>query len=47
MDPPGRMDLTMAFVGTKSMFDRAGFEVVGTTHAVASQMPRLVMRRML
>lgn len=47
VDPPGRMDLTMAFVGTKSMFDRAGFEVVGTTDAVASQMPRLVMRRML
>jgi hypothetical protein len=35
----------MAFVGTKAMFDRAGFEVVGTTDAVASKMPRLVMRR--
>jgi GNAT superfamily N-acetyltransferase len=45
VDPPGRMDLTMAFVGTKSMFERAGFEVVGTTDAVASKMPRLVMRR--
>jgi hypothetical protein len=39
------MDLTMAFVGTKSMFDKAGFTVVGTTDAVASKMPRLVMRR--
>jgi GNAT superfamily N-acetyltransferase len=45
VDPPGRMDLTMAFVGTKAMFDRAGFRVVGVTEAVASGMPRLVMRR--
>jgi len=45
VDPPGRMDLTMAFVGTKAMFERAGFEVVGMTDAVASGMPRLVMRR--
>jgi GNAT superfamily N-acetyltransferase len=42
-----RMDTTMAFVGTRSMFERAGFEVVGTTRAVASGMPRLVMRRTL
>lgn len=47
VDPEGRMDLTMAFVGTRTMFERAGFEVVGTTDAVASRMPRLVMRRML
>lgn len=45
VDPPGRMDLTMAFVGTKSMFERAGFRLVGTTDATASGMPRLVMRR--
>lgn len=45
VDPPGRMDLTMAFVGTRSMFARAGFRVIGTTDAVASKMPRLVMRR--
>ncbi len=45
VDPPGRMDLTMAFVGTKAMFVRAGFRVVGTTDAVAGGMPRLVMRR--
>jgi len=45
VDPPGRMDLTMAFVGTRSMFERAGFEVVGQTWAVASKLPRLVMRR--
>jgi GNAT superfamily N-acetyltransferase len=40
-----RMDLTMAFVGTKGMFEKAGFAVVGTTDAVASKLPRLVMRR--
>ena len=47
VDPQGRMDTTMAFVGTRSMFEKAGFEVVGTTDAVASRMPRLVMRRTL
>lgn len=45
VDPEGRMDVTMAFVGTRTMFERAGFRVVGTTDAVASRMPRLVMRR--
>ena len=45
VDPPGRMDTTMAFVGTRSMFQRAGFRVIGTTDAVASKMPRLIMRR--
>lgn len=40
-----RMDVTMAFVGTRAMFDKVGFEVIGTTDAVASRMPRLVMRR--
>jgi len=47
VDPDGRMDTTMAFVGTRSMFAEAGFEVIGTTDAVASRMPRLVMRRVL
>jgi hypothetical protein len=47
VDPPGRMDTTMAFVGTRSMFEKAGFSVVGTTDAVASRMPRIVMRRSL
>lgn len=45
VDPPGRMDLTMAFVGTRSMFERAGFGVVGDTDAVAGGLPRLIMRR--
>ena len=47
VDPAGRMDPTMAFVGTRMMFERAGFEVVGTTDAVSSRMPRLIMRRYL
>lgn len=47
VDPKGRMDTTMSFVGVKAMFDKAGFKVVGQTDAVASTMPRLVMRRTL
>ncbi|TDE92627.1 GNAT family N-acetyltransferase [Occultella glacieicola] len=47
VDPDGRMDTTMAFVGTRAMFERAGFSVVGTTDAVASRMPRLIMRKTL
>ena len=43
----GRIDLTMAFVGTRAMFEKAGFSVAGTTGATASKLPRLVMRRML
>jgi len=45
VEPDGRMDTTMAFVGTLSMFTRAGFEVIGTTEAVASKLPRLMVRR--
>jgi hypothetical protein len=37
----------MAFVGTRAMFEKAGFAVVGETGAVASGLPRLVMRRTL
>lgn len=48
VDPgEGRIDLTMAFVGTRRMFESAGFEVVGETDAVAGGLPRLVMRRSL
>jgi hypothetical protein len=48
VDPgSGRIDLTMAFVGTRAMFAKAGFEVAGTTDALASKMPRIVMRRVL
>ena len=42
---PDRIDLTMAFAGTWSMFDKAGFAVVGETRAEGSGRPRLVMRR--
>ncbi len=45
VEPTGRMDTTMAFVGTRAMFEAVGFEVVGRTDAVASRLPRLVMRR--
>lgn len=45
VDPVGRMDTTMAFVGTRVMFEKAGFRVIGVTDAVASRLPRLVMRR--
>ncbi|GAB77894.1 GNAT family N-acetyltransferase [Austwickia chelonae] len=41
----GRIDVTMAFVGTRAMFEKVGFVVVGQTDAVASGRPRLVMRR--
>lgn len=47
VDPPGRMDTALAYVGTRSMFERAGFEVVGTTQAQSSRMPRIIMRKML
>jgi len=46
VDPEGRMDLTMAFVGTRKMFEEVGFEVLGASEAVASRMPRLIMRKM-
>jgi hypothetical protein len=43
----GRIDLTMAFVGTRAMFENAGFQVAGSTEAIASKLPRPVMRRMI
>lgn len=47
VDPEGRMDLTMAFVGTRKMFEQVGFEVIGVSDAQASRMPRLIMRKVL
>ncbi|GAA2080604.1 hypothetical protein GCM10009821_21280 [Aeromicrobium halocynthiae] len=47
VDPDGRMDLMMAFVGSRAMFEKVDFEVVGQTDAVASTMPRLVKRAVL
>jgi GNAT superfamily N-acetyltransferase len=47
VDPPAgtRIDTTMAFVGTRAMFEKAGFAKVGETDAVASKLPRIVVRR--
>ena len=42
-----QVDLTMAYVGTRSMFERAGFTKVADTDAVAGGFPRILMRRML
>ena len=42
-----KVDLTMAFVGTRSMFERAGFTKVADTTSVSGGFPRIVMRRML
>ena len=42
-----RVDLTMAFVGTRRMFERAGFTKVADTESVSGGFPRILMRRML
>lgn len=42
-----RVDLTMAFVGTRGLFERAGFEKVADTRSVSGGFPRVVMRRSL
>ena len=39
-----RVDLTMAFVGTRSMFQRAGFKKAGETTSVVNGFPRIIMR---
>ncbi len=40
-----RVDLTMAYVGTLAMFERAGFVKVADTDAVSGGFPRVVVRR--
>jgi ribosomal protein S18 acetylase RimI-like enzyme len=48
VDNQGRkVDLTMAFVGTRSLFEKAGFTKVADTTAVAGGFPRVMMRRQL
>ncbi|WP_423132913.1 GNAT family N-acetyltransferase [Gordonia malaquae] len=47
VNPRGRIDPQTASVGTKIMFDRTGFRVVGVTKMRVSRMSRLVMRREL
>lgn len=39
-----RVDLTMAYVGTRSMFEAAGYTKVADTDAVSGGFPRVVMR---
>ena len=47
VDPPGRMDTTMAFVGTRAMFERAGFAKAADTTSIAGGFPRILMRKTL
>lgn len=42
-----KVDLTMAFVGTRALFERAGFELAASTDSVAGGFPRVLMRRQL
>ncbi|WP_448625563.1 hypothetical protein [Geodermatophilus sp. URMC 64] len=45
VDKEGRkVDLTMAFVGTRSSFEKAGFTKAADTPAVAGGFPRILMR---
>ncbi|SDN18195.1 Acetyltransferase (GNAT) family protein [Actinomyces ruminicola] len=40
-----KVDPTMAYVGTRSMFERAGFHKAGETASVLNGFPRVLMRR--
>jgi GNAT superfamily N-acetyltransferase len=42
-----KVDLTMAFVGTRALFEKAGFTKVADTDSVTAGFPRVVMRRPL
>ncbi len=42
-----KVDLTMAFVGTRHLFEKAGFEKVADTASVTAGFPRVVMRKPL
>ena len=42
-----KVDLTMAFVGTRKLFEDAGFEKVADTASVTAGFPRVVMRLLL
>lgn len=42
-----RVDLTMAYVGTRALFEHAGFEKVADTDSVLNGFPRVLMRREL
>jgi len=48
VDNRGRkVDLTMAYVGTRVLFERAGFSKAADTDAVSGGFPRVLMRRAL
>ena len=38
-----KVDLTMAYVGTRGVFERAGFTKAADTDAVSGGIPRVVM----
>jgi GNAT superfamily N-acetyltransferase len=40
-----RVDLTMAYVGTRAMFEAAGYALAADTDAIAGGFPRVLMRR--
>ncbi|MCL2091160.1 MAG: GNAT family N-acetyltransferase [Micrococcales bacterium] len=40
-----RVDLTMAYVGTRTIFERAGFHKAMDTQSVSGGFPRVLMRR--
>jgi GNAT superfamily N-acetyltransferase len=42
-----KVDTTMAYVGTRALFERAGFSKAADTQAVAGGFPRVLMRRSL
>jgi GNAT superfamily N-acetyltransferase len=42
-----KVDTTMAYVGTRGLFERAGFTKAAETSAVAGGFPRVLMRRHL
>jgi hypothetical protein len=45
VDNRGRkVDLTMAYVGTRALFERAGFTKAADTQAVSGGLPRVIMR---
>ena len=46
VDNAGRkVDLTMAYVGTRKLYEDAGFELAASTDATSAGFPRVVMRR--
>lgn len=42
-----KVDLTMAYVGTRSMFEKAGFSKAADTTSIVGGFPRILMRRPL